>query len=147
MQSRSTHRARGVGGTQEICSPPSPAQPPAQPSHRHLDLNLVWRSRTENTEADDLTNQRIGAFDPALRLDTAGVPAKFLCMQGKLPLHFAQAQRFLVGRCHGRGLGQSGIPSRPVGPPHVELCDGPRRRRHSNRVQYLPTRNRRSLEF
>ncbi len=53
----------------------------AQLSHRHLDLNFVWRSRTENTEADDLTNQRFGAYDPALRLDTAEVPAKFLCMR------------------------------------------------------------------
>ena len=52
----------------------------AQLSHMHLDLNLVWRSRTENTEADDLTNQKFEAFDPALRLDTAGVPAKFRCM-------------------------------------------------------------------
>ena len=28
-----------------------------------------------------MTNQRFGAFDPALRLDTAEVPAKFLCMR------------------------------------------------------------------
>ena len=52
----------------------------AQLSHRHLDLSLVWRRRTENTEADDLTNQRFEAFDPARGVDTASVPAKFLCM-------------------------------------------------------------------
>ena len=52
----------------------------AQLSHRHLDLNLVWRRRTENTEADDLTNQRFGAFNPELRVDTACVPSKFICM-------------------------------------------------------------------
>ncbi len=52
----------------------------AQLSHRHLDLNLVWRRREENTEADDLTNQRFGAFDPARRVDAAGVPGKFRCM-------------------------------------------------------------------
>ena len=52
----------------------------AQLSHRHLDLNLVWRRRTDNTEADDLTNQRFGAFDPALRVETAGAPGKFRCM-------------------------------------------------------------------
>ena len=52
----------------------------AQLSHRHLDLNLVWRRRRENTEADDLTNQRFGAFNPGLRVDTACVPSKFICM-------------------------------------------------------------------
>ena len=52
----------------------------AQLSHRHLDLNLVWRRRTENTEADDLTNQRFEAFSPRLRVDTVGVPSKFICM-------------------------------------------------------------------
>ena len=52
----------------------------ARLSHKHLDLNLVWRRRIENTEADDLTNQNFEAFDPALRVDTTGVPAKFRCM-------------------------------------------------------------------
>ena len=52
----------------------------AQLSHRHLDLNLIWRRRTENTEADDLTNQRFEAFDPAQRVDATGVPSSFLCM-------------------------------------------------------------------
>jgi hypothetical protein len=52
----------------------------AQLSHRHLDLSLVWRRRDDNTEADDLTNQKFEAFDPDLRVSTDGVPGKFLCM-------------------------------------------------------------------
>ena len=31
-------------------------------------LNLNWRPREENTEADDLTNEIFEGFDPALRL-------------------------------------------------------------------------------
>ena len=31
-------------------------------------LNLSWRPREENTEADDLTNEVFEGFDPALRV-------------------------------------------------------------------------------
>ena len=31
-------------------------------------LNLSWRPREENTEADDLTNEAFGGFDPSLRV-------------------------------------------------------------------------------
>ena len=70
----------------------------AQLSHRHLDLNLVWRRREENAEADDLTNQRFEAFDPARRLDTQGAPGRFRCMP-ELEAATREWRRELYARC------------------------------------------------
>ncbi len=52
----------------------------AQLTLKHLDLCLVWRRREENQEADELTNQRFGAFETANRLGTDDVPQRFVCM-------------------------------------------------------------------
>ncbi|CAE7203224.1 unnamed protein product [Symbiodinium sp. CCMP2592] len=43
-------------------------------------MNLNWRPRELNTEADDLTNERFSAFDLALRIDAkfSDVPCKLL---------------------------------------------------------------------
>ena len=40
-------------------------------SKARLGLNLQWRPREENTEADDLTNERFGEFDPKLRVEVS----------------------------------------------------------------------------
>jgi hypothetical protein len=47
---------------------------------RHLDLHLAWRRRDTNEEADALTNEEFGAFNPALRLDASGACKHFLCL-------------------------------------------------------------------
>ena len=47
---------------------------------QHLDLHLAWRRRGTNEEADALTNEEFGAFDPALRLDASGACKHFLCL-------------------------------------------------------------------
>ncbi|CAE8737766.1 unnamed protein product [Polarella glacialis] len=38
-------------------------------ARRRMRLQLCWRPRDENTEADDLTNDLFGAFDPNLRME------------------------------------------------------------------------------
>ena len=40
-------------------------------SKARLGLNLQWRPREENTEADDLTNERFDDFDPKLRVEVS----------------------------------------------------------------------------
>ena len=40
-------------------------------SRARLGLNLQWRPREENTEADDLTNERFSEFDPKLRVEVS----------------------------------------------------------------------------
>ena len=52
----------------------------SQLSSRHLDLNLAWRRRDTNAEADALTDEEFGAFDPAMRLDAARVSQQFMVM-------------------------------------------------------------------
>ena len=37
-------------------------------SKARVSLHLNWRPREENTEADDLTNERFADFDPSLRV-------------------------------------------------------------------------------
>lgn len=36
-----------------------------------MGLNLQWRPREENTEADDLTNERFSEFDPKLQVEVS----------------------------------------------------------------------------
>ena len=43
----------------------------AQLEAREADVELDWAPRDVNQEADDLTNEVFGAFDPALRITTA----------------------------------------------------------------------------
>ena len=52
----------------------------AQLTLKHLDLRLDWRPRESNVEADALTNEDFTGFDPARRVDAAGVHLKFACM-------------------------------------------------------------------
>ncbi len=53
----------------------------SQLTARHLDLRLAWRRRDTNEEADALTNEEFGAFDPARRLEARGASRHFLCLQ------------------------------------------------------------------
>ena len=53
----------------------------AQLVRRHRTLDLQWRSRDENEEADALTNERFEGFDPARRIDATGVLPRLECLQ------------------------------------------------------------------
>jgi len=44
------------------------AEPSAQLRRRGMELSLQWVPRDQNTEADALTNEEFGAFDPAKRV-------------------------------------------------------------------------------
>ena len=50
----------------------------AQLTERNIDLRLDWRPREKNMEADALTNEAFDGFDPARRLDAAGVHSRFI---------------------------------------------------------------------
>ena len=55
-----------------------------QLSLRNLDLNLEWRRRTFNREADALSNEDFAAFDAARRVDVSGYSREFLVMNSLL---------------------------------------------------------------
>ena len=48
----------------------------SQLASRDLALDLKWRRRDLNQEADDLTNEKFAAFDPRLRVEASGVAGK-----------------------------------------------------------------------
>ena len=50
-----------------------------QLTRRNSDLNLVWRRRDTNVEADALTNEDFTSFDPAKRVDAARHSTRFDC--------------------------------------------------------------------
>ena len=52
----------------------------AQLGARHLDLDLKWRRRNLNVEADQLTNEDFRGFQPGLRIDASGVSKEFICL-------------------------------------------------------------------
>ena len=51
-----------------------------QLADRHLELDLKWRRRDLNQEADALTNSKFEGFDPALRVDASRVADSFSCL-------------------------------------------------------------------
>ena len=52
----------------------------AQLGERRLDLDLRWRRRDRNVEADALTNERFEGFDPELRVSAVGVWEQLVCL-------------------------------------------------------------------
>ena len=50
-------------------------------SKARLSLRLKWRPREENTEADDLTNEKFSEFDPAKRVDVIWKDFDFSILQ------------------------------------------------------------------
>ena len=54
----------------------------AQLARRNRTLDLRWRRRDANVEADALTEGRFDGFDPALRVDAAQVTRGLLCLPG-----------------------------------------------------------------
>ncbi|CAE7547522.1 unnamed protein product [Symbiodinium sp. CCMP2592] len=69
-------------------------------------MNLNWRPRELNTEADDLTNERFSAFDLALRID-----AKFSDVPCKLLLDLASFHSEML---EWRKGGEGSAPSAPL---------------------------------
>ena len=45
-----------------------------------MDLDLKWRRRNLNVEADKLTNENFDGFLPENRVDASGVARNFLCL-------------------------------------------------------------------
>ena len=52
----------------------------AQLSLRNRTLNIVWRRRDRNQEADALTNEVFDGFSEHLRVDTSGWQDRLLCL-------------------------------------------------------------------
>ena len=72
----------------------------ARLTHLNLDLDLIWRRRDVNVEADDLTNFKFEKFDMKNRVDSKQVLASLSVMRELLALgeQFALAKKEAVGR-------------------------------------------------
>ena len=57
----------------------------AQLHARSLNMNLRWRRREDNQEADDLTNLKFEAFDPGRRIAVDVPNLSFIMMGRYLP--------------------------------------------------------------
>ena len=60
-----------------------------------LSLTLCWRPREENTEADDLTNEKFGDFLPSLRVQFEFADLQLGVLQALVKAHagFEEAKR------------------------------------------------------
>ena len=64
-------------------------------SRARLGLNLQWRPREENTEADDLTNERFNDFYPKLRVEVSWQSLDLSILHALVTAHgeFEEAKR------------------------------------------------------
>ena len=83
----------------------------AQSRARHLCLRVAWAPRSQNSEADSLSNERCHEFDPAKRIVVTADFDQFVCLRKILDLGYDLFEDIKAARLEEKSKGGATITS------------------------------------